>query len=38
MAMYASDAAATATGIKPAADVVSWLCEGAEHLDAATRR
>ena len=28
MAMYASDAAADVTAIRPAADVLSWLCHG----------
>ena len=32
MAMYASDAAASVTSIRPAAEVLSWLCEGADRL------
>jgi nitronate monooxygenase len=32
MAMYASDAAADASTIRPAADVITWLCEGADAL------
>jgi len=32
MAMYASDAAASVTSIRPAAEVLSWLGEGAERL------
>jgi nitronate monooxygenase len=32
MAMYASDAAAAVDAIRPAAEVLTWLCEGAEQL------
>ena len=36
MAMYASDAAADVTAIRPAADVLSWLCDGAADMLART--
>ncbi len=32
MALYASDAAAATTAVRPAADVVTWLCDGADQL------
>jgi nitronate monooxygenase len=32
MAMYASDAAAAVDRIRPAGDVLTWLCEGAERV------
>lgn len=32
MAMYASDAAADASAIRPAGEVIAWLCDGADTL------